>query len=182
MHSRLGKHLYDAVILFDLHEGFQVNVGHGLRGALDPYELRDVPDPEKAPPYLPVALSDGRLLIQFPPVVAEGALEVAPVGLPYGVQTAVREARAASVGDLFGIPHEKAASPYIVYFLQLAVQLPYLSLLGVLDLAEHVDDYLLLPGEQLLVAGQGGKKFEPHEGVFLRNLHKKITFFSLFSG
>ena len=38
-------------------------------------------------------------------------------------------------------------------------------LLGQLDLGEHGVEKLLLMGEQLLLLGQRGEEFKPHQGV-----------------
>ena len=161
----------DTAVELDLHERLQVDVGDAGGAVRHGEQQIDVLLAILAPADLPHALADGRLTIELAIVVAEAALDVASVRLADSAQPRAQQAGAAALRKAIRRADKARAPLERLQMGNLPRERVAARLLGQLDLGEHGVDQLLLMGEQLLLLGQRGEEFKPHQGVLFGNLH-----------
>ena len=161
----------DAAVELDLHERLQIDVGDAGGLLLDGEQQVDILLAVFVTADLPHALADGRLAVELAVVVAEAALDVAAVRLADGAQPRAQQAGAAALREAIRRADEARAPLERLQVRNLPRERVAARLLGQLDLGEHGVDQLLLVGEQLLLLGQRGEEFKPHQGISFGNLH-----------
>ena len=154
----------DAVVLFDFHEGLQVDIGDAGGLFLQGKEQVQILLPVPAAADFPQPFADGRDGVQQPEIIAERAVRVAFVGLPYRAEPGARQAAPAAGGKRSSGPTQRAG-PQAFQSGNFRQQIVKPLFRGQLNLAEDRQGNLLLPGPQGLILRQGGKEPEPGQGV-----------------